>query len=122
MMITGTGIDIVNIKRIRKLLDEHSERFINKILSPDEKLKIPAVKQEEYIAGRFAAKEALAKATEEQFIFTQVSVMNDSKGKPYFTGDFISESFAGKRLHLSISHDTDYATAFVIIENTEGKL
>lgn len=115
-MITGTGIDIVNIERIKKLLDEHGDRFIAKILSPDERSSIPEVRKDEYIAGRFAAKEALAKATDKQFTLTNVSVINDSKGKPFFAGDFFASELAGSRVHLSITHDTGYAAAFVIIE------
>lgn len=118
-MITGTGIDIVNIGRITKILAEHGERFINKVLSDDEKKSLPEARKEEYIAGRFAAKEALAKATDKQFTMTSVSVINDSSGKPFFAGDFINESFRDSRVHLSITHDTGYAAAFVIIEEME---
>ena len=120
-MITGTGIDIVNMKRIRRMLEEHGERFIRKVLSEEEIKGLPRVNREEYISGRFAAKEALAKATDEKFVFTEVSVINDSSGKPYFTGDFIAKSFRGSNIHLSITHDTDYAAAFVIIEKNEGE-
>jgi holo-[acyl-carrier protein] synthase len=118
-MITGTGIDIANTGRIKKLLDEHGERFISKVLSPEEKKSMPDGRAVEYISGRFAAKEALAKATEKKFTLTNVSVINDSKGKPYFTGHFFTKELAGMKVHLSITHDTDYAAAFVIIESIE---
>ncbi len=117
-MITGTGIDIVNLDRIKKLLDEHGERFMTKVLSDEERKSIPKVRIEEYIAGRFAAKEALAKATDKKFTPTTVSVLNDKNGKPYFAGEFINGTLAGSRVHLSITHDTGYAAAFVIIEET----
>jgi holo-[acyl-carrier-protein] synthase len=116
-MITGTGIDIANIIRIKKLLDEHGERFIRKVLSTEEIQQIPEARKPEYIAGRFAAKEALAKATDKKFSLTGVSVINDSRGKPCFTGNFFTEELAGHRVHLSITHDTDYAAAFVVIES-----
>ncbi|HOP29313.1 MAG TPA: holo-ACP synthase [Spirochaetota bacterium] len=118
-MITGTGIDIANIGRIKKLLDDHGERFISKVLSPEERKHIPEARKTEFIAGRFAAKEALAKATDKKFTLTKVSVVNDSSGKPYFTGDFFAKELAGIKVHLSITHDTDYAAAFVIIESPE---
>lgn len=118
-MITGTGIDIANIGRISKLLDEHGNRFISKVLSPEEKNSIPEARRAEFIAGRFAAKEALAKATDKNFTLTGISVLNDSRGKPYFTGDFFLNELAGHRVHLSITHDTDYAAAFVVIETTD---
>lgn len=117
-MITGTGIDIVNLDRIRKILDEHGERFMAKVLSDEERYSLPKVRVEEYIAGRFAAKEALAKATDRKFSLTSVSVQNDGKGKPFFTGDFITGILADSRVHLSITHDMEYAAAFVIIEES----
>jgi holo-[acyl-carrier-protein] synthase len=118
-MITGTGIDITNISRIARLLDEHGNRFISKVLSPEEISSIPEVRGAEFIAGRFAAKEALAKATDKKFTLTTVTVLNDSKGKPYFKGNFFSNELAGHNVHLSITHDTEYAAAFVIIESAE---
>ncbi|HPJ33829.1 MAG TPA: holo-ACP synthase [Spirochaetota bacterium] len=120
-MITGTGIDIVNLGRISRLLEEHGERFIDRVLSPEEKTRIPKIRSEEYIAGRFAAKEALAKATTEQFTLTKISVFNDEKGKPYFSGDLLSSALKSSKIHLSITHDTDYAAAFVVIEKKQEK-
>ena len=113
-MITGTGIDIVNINRIKKSLAEHGDRFIGKILSIQEIEKIPAAGKNEYTAGRFAAKEALVKAAGESFQFSRITILNDENGKPCFTE--IPDILKDKKLHLSISHDTDYAAAFVIIE------
>ena len=118
-MITGNGIDIVYIPRIRRILEEHGDRFVRKILSDKEISAIPQTRREEYIAGRFAAKEALAKATAKKFSLSEVSVINDERGKPAFTDEFFRTELADSRVHLSISHDNDYATAFVIIENLE---
>jgi holo-[acyl-carrier protein] synthase len=114
-MITGTGIDIVNISRITKGIEEHGQRFIEKILSPEEIAKIPAAGKEEYIAGRFAVKEALVKAAEMPLPFTGITVLNNEKGKP-FVATVPSERINLSRVHISISHDRDYAVASVIIE------
>lgn len=113
-MITGTGIDIVNINRIKKSLSEYSEKFIEKILSVEEIKIIPAARKEEFIAGRFAAKEALVKATGLTFSFSSVTILNDEKGKPFIKS--VPENIKNKKIHISISHDTDYAAASVIIE------
>ncbi|HOK03002.1 MAG TPA: holo-ACP synthase [Spirochaetota bacterium] len=115
-MIVGTGIDLVKIIRIEELFVQYGDRFLKKILSSEEIKNIPSVQKEEYIAGRFAAKEALAKATEHRFNMTEISVLNDSSGKPFFSGKFFENEMAGKKIHLSISHDGDYAVAFVVIE------
>ncbi|HPS59382.1 MAG TPA: holo-ACP synthase [Spirochaetota bacterium] len=115
-MIKGTGVDIVHVARIRRLMDEHGERFLQKILSGDEINRIPKAGSDLFVAGRFAAKEALVKSTGAKFSMSSVSVLNESSGKPYFSGDAIQEISGGGTIHLSISHDTDYAVAFVIIE------
>jgi holo-[acyl-carrier protein] synthase len=113
-MITGTGIDIVNIKRIKKSLSKYGEKFIQKILSDKEIENIPAAKKEEYIAGRFAVKEALVKASGIPLDFNTVTILNDANGKPVITG--LPSELKNKKIHISISHDSDYAAAFVIIE------
>ncbi len=113
-MITGTGIDIVNINRIRKNLDEYGDKFIVKILSTEEIKKIPESGKEEYISGRFAAKEALVKAAGVSFSFRNITILNNEKGKPYIAS--APDSLKDKNIHISITHDSDYAAATVIIE------
>jgi len=113
-MITGTGIDIVSINRIKKSLDEYGDRFISKILSNDEIKEIPAAGREEFIAGRFAAKEALVKASGKSISFCNVTILNDKNGKPFIREN--PDSLQDEKIHVSISHDTDFAVASVIIE------
>lgn len=117
-MISGTGVDIVHVPRITRLMEEHGERFLKKILSEDEISRMPAANSELYAAGRFAAKEALVKAAGSSFDFSEVSVYNDDEGKPYFSGGTAERITGNNKIHLSISHDTDYAVAFVIIEKS----
>jgi len=113
-MITGTGIDIVNIKRIKKSLSTYGDKFTQKILSDKEIENIPVVKKEEFIAGRFAAKEALVKASGTSLIFSAITILNDGDGKPSIVE--LPKDIGNQKIHLSISHDSDYAAAFVIIE------
>ena len=115
-MITGTGIDIVNINRIKKNLEEHSEKFIVKILSEEEIKIIPSVRREEFIAGRFAAKEAIFKAISKNinntsnWLWKNIEIYNDEKGRPIADiskleiKNIISQD-------LSISHIENYAMA-----------
>lgn len=117
-MIKGTGVDIVYAARIKKLIDEHGDRFLKKILSGAEIRLIPRAGSDLFVAGRFAAKEALFKSSGIKFSMSMISVLNDSSGKPYFSGDSITEISGGGTIHLSISHDTDYAVAFVVIETS----
>lgn len=119
-MITGTGIDIVNINRIRTSIEKHGERFVEKILSHGEIEKIPPARKAEYIAGRFAAKEALVKAVEMPLPFTGITILNNDSGKPYIA-EIPYEKNDLSNIHLSISHDSDYAVASVIIESQTYK-
>ena len=115
-MITGIGTDITGIPRIKKLIDELGHRFLNKILSAEEIKLIPGKGSEQFAAGRFAAKESIVKALGSSFEFSRLTILNDHKGKPYAANPeflFGDEEFT---LHLSISHDKDYATAVAIIE------
>lgn len=102
-MIKGIGVDIVELKRIKY-------KIASKVLSSKEKEVFDSFKDDkrkkEYLAGRFAAKEALFKATNESFDFKDISVLNDKSGKPLISY---------KNAHVSISHDGDYVIAFVVV-------
>ncbi|HZG59840.1 MAG TPA: holo-ACP synthase [Anoxybacillus sp.] len=116
-MIVGIGIDIVEIKRIKEIV-ERQPKFIERILSETEKkrfFQLSETRKIEFLAGRFAAKEAYAKAVGtgigKELSFTDIHIHNDEKGKP-----FIPSVTPEQRIHLSISHSDDYAVAQVIIE------
>ena len=125
-MIYGIGTDIIEIARMAGLFERHGERALEKILSPTE---IALCRQKadpgRYMAKRFAAKEALAKALgtgiRPPVLLTAITVLNDEHGKPVF--DFAPELAAflqQKKLlaHLSISDERDTAVAFVIVEQS----
>lgn len=122
-MIKGIGIDIVEIARIRELAESNG-RFAERILTGRELARYQELKEErrfEFLAGRFAAKEAFSKAfgtgIGKELSFRSISVGNDPNGKP-----FIEEPFSAG-VHLSISHSKEYAVAQVVIEEvgeTEG--
>lgn len=116
-MITGIGTDITDISRIKKLIDEHSLKFLNKVLSIEEIESMKGDNPESFTAGRFAAKEAIVKALGESFDFSQLSILNDKKGKPYVANpEFIFSDAKSTYLHISISHEKSYATAMAVIE------
>lgn len=114
-MIKGIGIDIIELSRIRDILNRQ-KKFVDRVLTPHERQKfedLSAVRKVEFLAGRFAAKEAYSKANAtgigEQLSFLDIEIENDSSGKPFFSKP---ETLA----HLSISHSRDYAVAQVVIE------
>jgi holo-[acyl-carrier protein] synthase len=116
-MIVGTGIDIVEIKRIKEIM-QRQPKFIDRILAEPEKERfhqLSDTRKVEFLAGRFAAKEAYAKAVGtgigKELSFTDIQIQNDERGKP-----FILPTMLNQRIHLSISHSQDYVVAQVIIE------
>lgn len=117
-MIIGIGIDLIEIERIKKHFKQ-KERFINRILTEAEKAVLNELHSEkrqlEYIAGRFAAKEALAKAVGTgigQLSFQDIEILNKENGAPYIT----VKGFIDENILISISHTEHYATAQVVIE------
>jgi holo-[acyl-carrier protein] synthase len=122
-MIIGVGTDIVSTKRIGAILGTYKDKFINRILSKREVdvfLTISQVKKFSYLAKRFAAKEAFAKALGtgigEKISFNEIEIINDNMGKPDLKiipikADLVKDY----HIKLSIADENDYAIAFVVI-------
>lgn len=112
-MILGIGVDVVDLPLFKLIANEQS--FLDKVFSKNEiGLKV------ERLAGRFAAREALFKALDEQDIFRwdDIEIITKLNGSPKFNFSNELKDYArDKRIHLSISHSGDSAIAFVIIEN-----
>ncbi|HPP06582.1 MAG TPA: holo-ACP synthase [Syntrophorhabdaceae bacterium] len=105
----GVGIDIVDIKRIKKVMDKYGERFLDRVFSFEERLLLKTRKNiHETIAGRFAAKEAFIKATGMKLPLKHIKVFQNM-GRPYI--DFNGKIYNG----ISISHERVFAVAVVII-------
>ncbi|QAV25346.1 holo-ACP synthase [Neobacillus thermocopriae] len=116
-MIVGIGIDIVELHRIAELM-ERQPKLIERILTDNERIRFQQLSSKrkiEFVAGRFAAKEAYAKALGTgigtHVSFRDIEINNDENGKPYIISPSIDE-----RVHVSISHSEHYAVAQVIIE------
>lgn len=117
-MIKGIGLDIIELKRIEKGL-LHNEKLINRILTEKEREiyhSLPALARKvEFAAGRFAAKEAFAKALGTglgRIGFQDIEILPDSNGAPQLKVIKPNEG----RVFVSISHSREYAAAQVIIE------
>ncbi|WP_071396437.1 holo-ACP synthase [Bacillus tuaregi] len=115
-MISGIGLDIVELERIKNIV-ERQEKFVDRILTPLEKeiyVQLSDKRKIEYLAGRFAAKEAFAKANGTgigtKLSFLDIQVENDENGKPSICKPL------QKGVHLSITHSREYAAAQVVIE------
>ncbi len=125
MSIYGIGIDIVQIDRMKQSIDKHGDTFVKKILHPNEFKKHLALNNKErFLAKRFAAKEAFAKALGtgivEGVTLPRIEIVNDKEGKPSFilhgtTRDKLDQ-LSIKSVFLSISDEKQYAVAQVVLE------
>lgn len=121
--ICGIGTDIINIGRIKRLLAKYQDNFIKKIFHPDEIKQfnlLPEGKKLGYLAKRFAAKEATAKAfgtgIGQYLAFKDIAVMNNKIGAPIIQIDNKHIADIQKyEIHVSLSDDASFAVAFVII-------
>ena len=126
MKILGIGVDVVENKRIKKLVK--SSTFKNRIYSSNELKQSQVIKNKlAYFSKRFAAKEAFSKALGTGFRmnlnFKDIEVLNDKLGKPYYVKNkkitnIIKKKFKIKKFSffLSISDEKNYSTAFAIIQ------
>jgi len=123
--IFGVGVDIVQIDRMLKSIEKHGETFARKILHDNElEIYCQYKSKERFLAKRFAAKEAFAKALGTGIVdgvtLPRIQIVNDKHGKPELrlhgrTKDVI-ESLGVVNCFLSISDEKHYAIAQVILE------
>jgi holo-[acyl-carrier protein] synthase len=122
-VIEGVGIDIIEVSRIRKSMEEYGDLFTDKIFTGEEKAYCSDKPYPyQHFAARFAAKEAFSKATgtgwDDSFSWQEVEVINEPSGRPFLRlGGSASKKFGDKRVFLSLSHSGDYVTAMVVIES-----
>ncbi|HTY13103.1 MAG TPA: holo-ACP synthase [Candidatus Omnitrophota bacterium] len=116
-MISGIGIDIIEIDRIKAAVKAHGKRFLNRIFTERELEYCRNRRAYRFpeLAARFAAKEAYSKAIGTGMVginHREIEVMNDRSGKPRL---FIRGK-ADRKTHISLSHSLNYAVASVIAE------
>ncbi len=126
-MIVGTGIDIIEISRIKNSLNKFGDKFVKRILNAYEyelMTKNGISPSPQFIAGRFATKEAAFKAIgtglRDGISFHDIQVINDDFGKPILTYNGVAKEYLDRlgatKFHLSISHSISCAIAQVILE------
>lgn len=108
-MIENIGVDIIENDRFLEYID--NDRMLEKILSEKERDFLKTIANEkrklEFIASRFAAKEALFKSGF-RFAFNNVSILNNEDGSPYVIWDL------NKKVLISISHNKTMSIAVVL--------
>jgi holo-[acyl-carrier protein] synthase len=123
-VIFGIGTDIVRVDRMEKNIERHGERFAERILTAAELVEFRTeARPAHFLAKRFAAKEAAAKAMGTGFrdglMLHHIGVTHDQAGKPQlvFTGQ--AEDFIRRHgitsVHVSLADEQDHAVAFVTL-------
>ena len=117
-MNVQTGIDIIEVDRIQKAIEGQGEKFLNYVFTKQEIEycdKTNKMKYQHY-AARFAAKEAIIKATHGQFDFKEIEITKADSGKP-IPKIINKENII---IDLSLSYDQDYAIAFCTVKNSQN--
>ena len=125
-MIIGIGIDIIEVVRVKRLFDEYGKRFVERVFTEIEidyceHMAHPAM----HFAARFAAKEAFLKAIGTGLTggisWREIGIINEDSGKPqlHYEGKAaeIAKKLGTNNTYISLSHNKEYATAIVVIEN-----
>lgn len=119
-MIEGTGIDLLEIERVEKII-LRQPNFSKRILTEKEKFhfqKLSEHRKIEFLAGRFAAKEAFSKALGtgigKKLSFLDIEILPDKKNKPIV----YTAKYSGN-IHVSITHTEYYVMAQVILEKND---
>ncbi len=115
-MNKGVGIDIVELEEIKA---HWNDKFVSRILSGEERKIYDTMgsnkRKLEFLAGRFAVKEAYTKAYgtfETPLNFNEVSVLNDASGKPYLKSPYRSTD----SVMISLSHSKHFVVAMCHLE------
>ena len=131
-MIYGIGTDICDIRRIEATLARRGERFAQKVLGPHEievfrarSAAVPA-RGVRYLATRFSAKEAFSKAIgmgmRMPMTWCACEIVKARSGKPEIAlHGALAEWFSqrGLRAHVTVTDESEYAAAFVVVETLE---
>ncbi len=124
-MILGTGIDIIEVARIATSYEKFGERFVNRILLPDEIAYCQSHKNPApFLAARFAAKEAVSKAfgtgIGAALGWQDMEIRRKTSGEPFVVlhgkGEQLFAARGAKRLLVSLSHTANYAAATAVLE------
>ena len=120
------GTDIIEVSRIKKLIKEKGDKFLNRIYTKNEidYCKSKGSNKYQHYAGRFAAKEAVFKVlngvtdSENSLIFKNIEILNKNDGAPYVNilDNIVADYFAID-VNISISHIKEYATATAVLIN-----
>jgi phosphopantetheine--protein transferase-like protein len=116
-MIKGIGMDIVEVKRLRDIIQRWGERAKRRMFTSKELKYAHMRKKGEFIhlAGRFAAKEAVVKSLGQPSSFLEIEISKEKNGRPYVTlkgrAKETARKMRVKEILVTLSHTRTYAVA-----------
>ena len=125
-MILGSGIDIIEVRRVEAACEKFGDRFLRRILRPSELAYCLSHKSPgPFLAARFAGKEAISKAfgtgIGRQLGWQDMEICRKDSGEPYVVlhgkGETLLRERGGRMVHLSLSHTAKQAAAIAILES-----
>ncbi|MDM7915353.1 MAG: holo-ACP synthase [Candidatus Eisenbacteria bacterium] len=124
-MIVGVGIDLIETERVRRSAERFGQRFLSRIYHPRE-LEQTRGDRVQYLAARFAVKEAVFKALGTGWAagirWIDVEVQNLTSGQPILLlhggAAQRAREMGADRFHVSITHTAGYAAAVAVLETT----
>jgi holo-[acyl-carrier protein] synthase len=126
-MIVGVGMDLIEVDRVGQAVERFGERFLRRIYHPRE-LEQTRGQRVQYLAARFAVKEALMKALGTGFSsgvrWVEAEVQNLASGQPVLLlhgrAADVARDLGADRAHVTITHTAGHAAAVVILESSGG--
>lgn len=128
-MIVGIGLDLVKRERFAASIKKHGDRFIQRICTNSEQRYAESKGADPlHYAGLWAVKESLVKALGTGFTggigWHDIEVSHDALGKPMVTlsgkAKQVADAMGAETIFVSITHDTDWSVAQVILERAPG--
>src|SRR5690625_2305371 len=120
-MILGIGVDLIELNRIKQAVIKN-KRFINRILTVNERQAYDNItkfnRKIEYLAGRFAVKDAFGIATDRglgSLSFQDIEVLNQNNGALLV----MAKAYHKEQIFVSISHTKDYDVAQIVINDSK---
>lgn len=126
MSVRGIGVDVLNVARMSAIVARRGDAFLRRVFTPDEiaycqRHQNPAPS----LSARFSAKEAVIKALgmgwQHGMRWTDIEVVRAPGGKPdlvlHGATAEVAERLGIRRMHLSLTHESDRAIAFVVLED-----
>ncbi|OGV64533.1 MAG: holo-[acyl-carrier-protein] synthase [Lentisphaerae bacterium RIFOXYB12_FULL_65_16] len=124
-MIIGIGVDVLEVERMQRTIDRYGDQFLGHVFTDEERREAPTgAGKAAYYAGRWAAKEAIAKALGtgigRRCGWTDIRVLRGPDGQPQVTlhgvGAATASTLKVSRIHISISHERKLACASAVAE------